>query len=656
MKLNWQFKSLRQRLIVTFVSLILISIVILSAAATYQVTFQTKDDFQRSIDQQLLLVDQSMALYAENVSANTRALSELPLIKDADSRITSYVGKSGPNGFVEMDPAKGDPYEQAVFQVLKTFQSAHPSMKNASLGVQSNGGFVKYPPSKRFDGYDARERDWYKKAMAQPGQVVISEIYTTSSNEKVVLCVTTVHNEQDEIVGVITVDFDLKNLSDTISKVKIGDAGFIILTDSNQTILAHPKNPNAIGQQLFEAKNAMSSNEMRYQSRSSALEVFPLTYVVVVPDNEFYKSAWLVVNRMFFIVILLVGLALLASILLSNRLSHPLLVLSQFSDALAAGNLSERLEMSRQDEIGQLSQRFNHMAGALQESTEHLEERVQERTTELSEANHNLIETNLELEKTLEILKSTQLQLVRSEKLAGLGSMVSGIAHEMNTPLGSAITMASYVENLNRDIKSSWTTGQMQKQDFVDFIEASANAVDALNRSLDRSRYLVDLFKQVAVDQASEAKRTFCIKSYIDDFIATLKTKLEQSNLLIDWDCSEALEIESYPGAWLQIITQLVDNAIQHGFSDGKGGRIGLSFEVNQGYGILKFADNGKGMDNLVMNRIFDPFYTTSYGRGATGLGLHIVYNIVTFQLKGDIGVKSDIGRGSEFTITFPID
>ncbi len=655
MKLSWQFKSLRQRLIVTFLSLILISIVILSAAATYQVTFQTKDDFQRSIDQQLLLVDQSMALYTQNISANTRALSELPLIKLADSRITSYVGKSGLNGFVDMDPTQGDPYEQAVFQVLKTFQSAHPSLKNAGLGVQSNGGFIKYPPSKRFDGYDARERDWYKKAMEQPGEVVISEIYTTSSNEKVVLCVTTVQNAKNEIVGVITVDFDLKDLSDTISKVKIGDAGFIILTDSTQRILAHPKDPSAIGKTLMESKIRMPLNKMRYQSKPSALQAFPLTYVVVVPEKEFYKSAWLVINRMFFIVILLVGLALMASILLSNRLSHPLLVLSQFSDTLAAGNLSERLEMTRRDEIGQLCLRFNHMAGALQESTEHLEERVQERTIKLSEANHNLITTNLELERTLEILKNTQLQLIQSEKLAGLGSMVSGIAHEINTPLGSAITLASYVETLNHEIKKTWINGQMQKRDFENFIETSAQAIDSLNRNLDRSRYLVDLFKQVAVDQSSEIKRVFHVKSYIDDFIETLKVRLSQSGLSIYWNCSESIEIENYPGALLQIITQLIENAIAHGFSDRQGGQINLSFTVSQMTGILIFSDDGKGIEKSMLNRIFDPFFTTAYNRGATGLGLHIVYNIVTLQLNGTIEVTSTLGKGVVFTITFPI-
>ncbi|MCK8058200.1 MULTISPECIES: sensor histidine kinase [unclassified Fusibacter] len=668
-----KFKTLHTKLITSFVVIIIITIILVLSIVVLQVISQTRADYKIAIQKELQLIERNVEQYANNIAANTRMIATMPLIREADSRITTYVDKTGVDGKVPMIPLDGTPYEIEVYQTLKAFQESHPSVKNASLGVEENGGFVKSPPSPRFDGYDARLRDWYKKALEQPGEVVLSNIYTTSSNEKVVLSVMSVEDDRGSMIGVVTIDFDLKDLSEAVKSAVIGRNGYIIITDTLGNVLAHPRHNELIGKQietiglgefvydteLIEQEHIVKSdnrNRLIVQVTHSQLSELPLSYVIVVDRSEYYKSSIIITQRVLSLLFLLILLAVLFSNFLANRLTKPLLELSRFSEGITEGNLKNRIEMIREDEFGRLAEKFNTMASALENAKLTLEEKVKDRTTDLLIANENLTSINEELMDTLHLLKQTQRQLIVAEKLAGLGTLVAGIAHEINTPLGVAITSSSYVSELIKELDYRFTNKTIDRKGVEDLLSKSKEALDILNRNLERSSDLVFNFKQVAIDQSTEEKRRFNVRTYVDELLIALKPHYNLAHHELVVDCPSQLEIYTVPGALAQIVTQLILNAAAHGFADTEAGRINIRFLVESGVFHMSVSDNGKGIDSEKVKRIFDPFYTIDRSTAGTGLGLYTIFNIVTLQLNGQISCSSELNKGTTFEINWPLD
>lgn len=285
---------------------------------------------------------------------------------------------------------------------------------------------------------------------------------------------------------------------------------------------------------------------------------------------------------------------------------------------------------------------------ALLRLNEELEQRVEARTTELKEANKAL-------QESLENLKRTQDQLVQSEKMAALGSLVAGIAHEINTPVGVGITADSHLEHKTQEIKQLYYEGKMKRTDFENYLELASESTVMILRNLQRAAELIHSFKQVAVDQTTEEKRLFKLKEYIDEILISLHPKVKKTRHTIIVRCPENLELDGYPGAFSQIITNLVMNSLVHGFEDIEKGEI--VFNVSQEHEMLVFqySDNGKGIPEDKVKNIFEPFYTTKRGQGGSGLGLHIVYNLVTRRLNGRIECQSQPGKGVTFVIQIPV-
>ncbi|SDZ05125.1 sensor histidine kinase [Tindallia californiensis] len=660
------FKRLRHRIIFAFTMLLVVSLLANSLLAIWQVIQQSQEDYQVSVHQKMELLDHHIHYYAENIASNTRMLAEFPLIREADQRITSYKNTQSSEGLLPMRPMQGDPYEQEVYQILKTFQESHDSVKNASLGVEANGGFVMHPPRPRFNKYDARERQWYQKALESPGEVVISEIYTTSSGEKVVLCVMTVFDEKDQLRGVITVDFDLEALSNMLTDTTIGSSGYAMLTDSTGSILAYPNQPAVVGKSLEdiglgsllqgESLKEQTIDTFFYQDQSyriqvipSALAEFPLFYISFIHTSEFYQSGWILSRKLLLSAFFLLLFSMLLAYWLSGQLTGSLGKLREFADQLAEGNLSQRLQLTDQDEIGQLAQRFNEMAAAIEKSQRELESKVAERTFALSSTNEQLQETNEELQQTVVLLKNTQEQLIQSEKLAGLSTLVAGLAHEINTPLGGSISMASYLEHQLQQLLKDIEEETLGQHEFDQYMLRMQDSVQVLLRNLHRSSDLIQHFKQVAVDHRREEKREFYVKPYVEETLLGFQQLLKAGNHRFILDCEEKLSVYSFPGAFSQIIAILMQNSLEHGFADREGGSIYLSFQKQDHRLVVTYSDDGKGMTESVKSRIFEPFFTTARHQGNIGLGLHILYNLLMLQLKGDVVVESHPEQGTIF-------
>jgi len=278
----------------------------------------------------------------------------------------------------------------------------------------------------------------------------------------------------------------------------------------------------------------------------------------------------------------------------------------------------------------------------IKKMNEELEQRVKERTEEL--------------EKSLKVLKETQEQMVQMEKMVSLGQLVAGVAHEINTPVGIAVTASTHMLEKTTMIIDKLKNNQLKKTDLDKFLNTIEESGNMIFTNLRRASELIKSFKQVAVDQSTEGKRLFDLSEYLNEIMVSLKPKLKKTKHEINIKCP-SIKLKSYPSVFYQIISNLVMNSIIHGFEDENiEGKIDIEVEKSDNNLRIIYKDNGKGIDESDLNKIFDPFFTTKRGQGGSGLGLHIVYNLVTNKLKGTIKCENRIENGVIFIITFPIE
>ena len=263
---------------------------------------------------------------------------------------------------------------------------------------------------------------------------------------------------------------------------------------------------------------------------------------------------------------------------------------------------------------------------------------------DVTEARHNL-----------ELIKAAQVQLVEQEKLAALGSLVAGLSHEINTPVGIGVTAASHLSMEVLQCQKAYGQGALTRDDFEAFLESSRESSEMIANNLNRAADLLQNFKLVATDQSAEMERIFNLKEYLQDVVQSISPRLRNTGFHIGVDCPEHLEMKCDPGSLYQILSNLVMNSLTHGFEGMLVGQINISAR-NQSSGlVIEYADNGNGISRQDLSRIYEPFFTTKRGRGGTGLGMHIVYNNVTQNLGGNISCASKPGRGTRFTITVPL-
>ena len=251
--------------------------------------------------------------------------------------------------------------------------------------------------------------------------------------------------------------------------------------------------------------------------------------------------------------------------------------------------------------------------------------------------------------------KQTVEQLLRSEKLATLGDMVAGVAHEISTPLGVGLISASFLSDRTNEFNARCHSGQPSSPELTKYTKKILEASSMVLSNLERAADLLNSFKNVAVDQIVEEKRVFNIRSNIEDTVNSLRPKYKRSEHSITVECPDDLEIDSYPGAFSQITTNLVINSLIHGFEEISKGSIVIKIERKKGVLHYTYQDTGRGMDEKTILRLFDPFFTTKRNRGGIGLGMNVVHNLITQTLKGQIEVRSTLGTGTGFFITIPV-
>jgi signal transduction histidine kinase len=286
-------------------------------------------------------------------------------------------------------------------------------------------------------------------------------------------------------------------------------------------------------------------------------------------------------------------------------------------------------------------------AHAVKAAHEELEQRVAQRTAALSKANR-------ELENTLQTLQQAQGELVRSEKLASIGRLVAGVAHELNTPIGNGLMAVSTLESHHKTFTRALAEG-LRRSTLDDFVNNVGMASQIATRNLNRAADLVTSFKQVAVDQTSSQRRIFDLKTVTGEILTAMHPTLSRSTHAVREEIEKGLCFDSFPGPLGQVIGNLIENAIKHGFDGRSGGIIVITGTPLDAERVaLTLSDNGCGIPHENLARIFDPFFTTRLGQGGSGLGLNIVHNIVTGVLCGSLDVSSTVGEGTSFRLVLP--
>ena len=262
---------------------------------------------------------------------------------------------------------------------------------------------------------------------------------------------------------------------------------------------------------------------------------------------------------------------------------------------------------------------------------------------------------NSELANSMGNLQLAKDQLVESERMASLGGLVAGITHDVNTPLGVGVTAASFLQERLNNLKTSFEEKSLTTKNMENFINEAEQTANLLLTNLNRASELIASFKQVAVDQTSETEREINLNDYIRDIIKSLKPSFKHNNHEIVVNCPEDLYIRCAPGAIAQIVTNMIVNSLVHGFEDTNDGKITLDVSTDNNTIEMRYRDNGKGLSNDDLDKLFDAFFTTKRGEGGSGLGTHIMYNLVTQSLSGHIEAQSKPGDGLQYTIRFPM-
>jgi len=346
-------------------------------------------------------------------------------------------------------------------------------------------------------------------------------------------------------------------------------------------------------------------------------------------------------RRVTSIAVLFLGIILAAGVVIALSIRLPLQQIMTSMRAIMNGDYGREVQGTKaRDEVGA-------MARAVEVFRENA---VAKRKTE-----EELRSSKEKAEAALLELNAAQQNLIDAERLAALGGLVAGVAHEVNNPIGISLTVASSFARRADAFQAELNSNQLRRSKLDEFVNSSRDAAQQLVANLHRAGELIQSFKQVAVDRSHAERRQFNLSESTDQIVASLRPVLKRSAIQLSVDVPEGLLIDGYPGSYGQILTNLFLNAANHAFADGRSGTISISARPRGSDDVeIIFADNGAGMTPDVQRQAFDPFFTTRRNEGGTGLGLHIVYNLVTQQLGGRVLLESRVGQGTTFRIIMP--
>jgi signal transduction histidine kinase len=592
------------------------------------------------------LVDRSAAETASRIEVFLKGLEErVKLVAQTaydvpDQRVVSM-----------LDTARGDSLE-AVYLINKSGTVMAISVRNISAGR-----------SREMIGTDF-SRNKLVRAVEKSGDVVWSDKFLSAVTGLVTIGVAI---PVDRFGDVVIAELPLATLLQISHIASSADDMDFWIIDGGGEVVADTGIPSAHGLNLRNnpvvkaglaqemTAESMVFKEETYQSGASFSQKLEWLFVSRVPaglnNRRIRETVGLILIA--FIASPLIGLVLAP--FLARGMTAALTPVINRARLIASGAPLGAWPRGNVVEFNQLSSDLEAMSQSLQqrqlelkELNEKLEARVEGRTKDLAIA-------NTELTETLSTLNRAQGELVHFEKMAALGRLVAGVAHELNTPIGVGRMAVSTMRDTVQDLEKRMAAG-LRKSDLASIIEHLLAGSEMAEKNMIRAAELIASFKQVAVDRTTSNRRRFQLLEVVDEVILTLTPVIKQKSINVERDIPETIYFESYPGDLGQVLTNLIDNAIKHAFDGRDTGAIQISAtRLDEASVRLTVTDNGKGMDAHIVDKIFDPFFTTKMGQGGTGLGMHVTYNAVVSILGGAIEVDSQPETGSTFRIDLPL-
>ena len=505
------------------------------------------------------------------------------------------------------------------------------------------------------------DRWWFQKMLKDPTGFV-SDAYISVNNNVLVTSIFLPMYVESDLVGIYGADLTLNSIQDQIGQYWDEDISYIVM-DSKGTVLTSSdmkqgeyinyiertkrtvlldENGNYVldaeGQIITNVEKIKLSDSMK-TIISSALELKTQSFqfrenqdiiacayqpinlpgtsddwsVIVFQKQTDYASI-VILTVLFLLLILLCIFITFRQI--NKQILSPVLRIQRDMASLAAGSMDVKIDIPEQNELGELASDINKMVASL---------------------------------------KSHQQRLDEQEKMAALGTLVAGVAHEINTPLGIGVTTSTYMQKINHECRQALVEGKFTKQDLLEYMSTMNESLELLQFNLERGSNIIQSFKKIAVNQTSENKEVFYVKQYVQDIITSLVHEYKNTGHTIEIVCDDDLKVTSYPGAIAQILTNFIMNSLTHAFTNIENGKMLIkAFRHNESL-ILIYEDDGCGLKEEQKSLIFTPFYTTNKQKGGSGLGLSVVYNLVTQKLNGKIEVESEQGKGIKFSITIPL-
>ncbi len=609
--------------------------------------------------------DQIVTQIAENINFVTKYYDDMMSHFIVDPKIQSAIWKS-------INLKDSNKEKQQNLDYINTSISDFLSTKStdiSALGIYASGGysFGVFPkgisPNSFFDEA-GKENNLLKKIVSANGSPVwVSPaewlVHFNKKMNSIIICRN--FNKIDSTRNIVLImelkTYKLSDLCspDGIYDESINNTSFII--DENGNIVSHMEE-NIIGQNIaafikskpiidrIKISKGLTSFRTTVNNTDSYISAIDISInenwklINIIDNSLLYRDTYKAIYISIIIWGICVFIAFIISMGISLNVSIAVKTVAKGLSDIAEGetHLDKRLEITSNDEIRDLVIAFN---------------KIQDKEKENIKSIKN---SQLELIETLTTLQNTQAQLVQSEKMASLGSLVAGIAHEINTPIGISVTAASHIMSKTQDFTSLLESKTLKRSDLNELSTTLTEAMEILLRNLHRASELIKSFKQVAVDQTHEDKRELNVKKYLEEIVLSLTPSLKKRKINIHINCDDNIQIKVYAGSVSQIITNLIMNSLMHAYEiDDTGTIVIKAYNSADNKLILEFSDDGKGMEQDVVSKIFDPFFTTKRGNGGTGLGLHLVYNIVYQMLEGTIVCKSEPGKGTSFVIEFPI-
>lgn len=497
-----------------------------------------------------------------------------------------------------------------------------------------------------FEQIDAQikgcQADFTEHELCWPG--VETNINSNSRHEVIIPAIRkiTLLNEQtmaEESIGHLYLGFNVSSYHRLLTNSAISKEMEMIVVDRDNRVVFHP-NQEQIGTQvnplyLPDSDGVAQSTDVDGASFVVISLTAPNTgwrFVMLVPERHLYEGVYQILWVASVLLLISLICIVMAGYNVRMRVLKPLTILTHAMKGTQKSTAGYDSDVNELKEIRTLFYWYNKYVSVV-------EFRDQQAA---------------ELRAAYEQLQITQEQLVESEKMAALGKLVAGVAHEINTPIGVSLTSISYSVELHERLAELFKNNEIKRSDLQQFLDKSQKGLEISANNLHRAVQLVNTFKTVATDQHYEDAQSFSIADYLSNTVTSLEPKTKQKNVSILWRCSSDIILYSYPGVLWQILSNLVMNSLKHAFEHASKGEITIDVEDHEHDVEIIYRDNGSGMDEETCNNIFLPFFTTKRNAGGTGLGMHIVYNLVVQKLQGSISCASQPEQGCEFTIRFP--